>query len=291
MKEENLVFLISQPRSGSTLTQKILGSHEKIYTRSEPWLMLHPAYSLKNEGMYAEYDCTVERIALDSFIADLPNGQKTYIDELKNMYLRLYSSYISNTEFEYFLDKTPRYYLILDELIKIYPNAKYILLIRNPLAVLGSIVDTWTKDNWFNLSNHKYDLTTALDVYMDALSNEYKNIHIIHYEKIISDSESEIKKIFEYLGLRFDSSVLNYNAAAGEKWEYGDQVNVYENNSIISGNDIKWHKKLNNPQYWRVMYDYINYIGGDVYQKLGYDYEQDLLLLKESIPGKTLEDV
>ena len=34
-KEEQLIFLISKPRSGSTLTQKLLGTHSQIYTKSE----------------------------------------------------------------------------------------------------------------------------------------------------------------------------------------------------------------------------------------------------------------
>lgn len=56
MTDKNLIFLISLPRSGSTLTQKILGAHSAIYTRSEPWIMLNPLYSLKQEGIDAIYN-------------------------------------------------------------------------------------------------------------------------------------------------------------------------------------------------------------------------------------------
>jgi hypothetical protein len=51
---KNLIFLISQPRAGSTLTQAILGSHRDIYTLSEPWLMLHPIYALRPEDYQGE---------------------------------------------------------------------------------------------------------------------------------------------------------------------------------------------------------------------------------------------
>jgi len=51
---ENMIFLISQPRAGSTLSQRMLGSHPDIYTVSEPWLMLHPLYPLRSEGHQAE---------------------------------------------------------------------------------------------------------------------------------------------------------------------------------------------------------------------------------------------
>ena len=76
MTDKNLIFLISQPRSGSTLTQKIIGSHKDIYTRSEPWIMLHPLYSLKEEGINAEYNKGQEYPATQDFINNLPNGRK-----------------------------------------------------------------------------------------------------------------------------------------------------------------------------------------------------------------------
>lgn len=40
---ENLIFLISQPRAGSTMLQKVLGSHPEIHTVSEPWVALPPS--------------------------------------------------------------------------------------------------------------------------------------------------------------------------------------------------------------------------------------------------------
>ena len=53
--QKNLIFLISQPRAGSTLTQRILGSHQDIHTISEPWIMLHPFYALRDKGCQMEY--------------------------------------------------------------------------------------------------------------------------------------------------------------------------------------------------------------------------------------------
>lgn len=50
------MFLISQPRAGSTLLQRILGSHPDIHTVSEPWLMLQPLYALRPDGYRAEYN-------------------------------------------------------------------------------------------------------------------------------------------------------------------------------------------------------------------------------------------
>ena len=51
LKCENLILMISPPRAGSTMLQRILGSHSDIHTVSEPWLVLHPLYALRPEGI------------------------------------------------------------------------------------------------------------------------------------------------------------------------------------------------------------------------------------------------
>lgn len=50
----NLGFLVSLPRSGSTLLQRIVSNHPDIHTVAEPWFMLHPLYALKRGEFIAE---------------------------------------------------------------------------------------------------------------------------------------------------------------------------------------------------------------------------------------------
>lgn len=290
MKEENLIFLISQPRSGSTLMQKILGAHSKVYTRSEPWLMLSPSYTLKDYGIYSEYNIETERDAFKCFIKDLPEGRDTYIKELRGMYLNLYSYYLDNTDYEFYLDKTPRYYFIVDELLQIFPKAKFIVLIRNPLAVLGSIITSWTKRNWFNLSGFKYDLTRAIEVNINAIENAKENFLIIRYEELLSESDKTLKDIFLHLGVDFEKDVLDYHAN-NENWAFGDPVSVYSKKGIDKSNDKKWTKGLVDPQYWRVIHDYLHYLGPDKFNALGYDFDENLMLLKNNMPAKTLREL
>ena len=53
---ENLVFIISQPKAGSTLLQRIVAGHPDIQTSAETWLMLHPVYGLRKTGIQANYN-------------------------------------------------------------------------------------------------------------------------------------------------------------------------------------------------------------------------------------------
>ncbi len=58
----------------------------------------------------------------------------------------------------YFLDKTPRYYLIIPEIAQIFPDAKFIFLFRNPLQVISSVMKTWCKGTLNGLHRYNNDL-------------------------------------------------------------------------------------------------------------------------------------
>lgn len=70
----NLIFLISQPRAGSTLLKRILGGHPEIHTTAEPWIMLHPLYALKSNGLFAEFDSNLAGQGLEDFLMQIPEG-------------------------------------------------------------------------------------------------------------------------------------------------------------------------------------------------------------------------
>jgi hypothetical protein len=144
---ENLIFLISQPRAGSTLLQRILNGHSDIHTTAEPWIMLHPLYALKKNGLIAEFDSNLARQGLEDFISQVPERQELYFKALRHMGCTLYNRMLEVSGKRFFLDKTPRYYLIIPELKKVFPKAKFIFLLRNPLAVLSSTLKIWFQNN------------------------------------------------------------------------------------------------------------------------------------------------
>ncbi|MCU7800349.1 MAG: sulfotransferase [gamma proteobacterium symbiont of Lucinoma myriamae] len=292
MEQKKLIFLISQPRSGSTLIQKLLGAHSKIYTRSETWMMLNPSYELKRTGIEAEYNKDLAYRGLQDFISNLPDGgREKYIKKIRKMYLSLYGEYIQKNPEKSFLDKTPRYHLVIDELIEIFPEANYLLLIRNPLAVLGSIINTWTKENWKKLSNYKVDLVNGIDNILDAMEKHQSSMYILYYEELLKNETNVMTDCVSYLGFEFEKNMFNYYQDESEKWLYGDPENIYSKKGIDTTNDEKWKKNLPNPQYWRALYDYLMLIGEKKYTKLGYNYGESLAILQSTMPAHTLNEL
>lgn len=281
---ENLIFLISQPRAGSTLTQKILGKHSDIHTVSEPWLMLHPLYALRTQGCEAEYNAFWARRAVKDFLQELPNGEESYFEGLRRMYSYLYSSALASTEKRYFLDKTPRYYQIIPELYRTFPNAYFIILLRNPLAVLCSIVNTWAKKDWFFLHQCRSDLVRAPQLLLEGIDLIGKRCLIVQYENILLNPEDEISKICHKLDIDFSQDIINYGPSEVNPWKLGDDTNVYENTKPNAKNLGKWISQLDSPQVWRVVNDYLQLLGKNTVEKMGYSYEELQNILDERRP-------
>ncbi|MGI9290615.1 MAG: sulfotransferase, partial [Gammaproteobacteria bacterium] len=80
---ENLVFIISQPRSGSTLLQRILGAHTEIAISSEPWIMLHPVYGLREQGISTDYSADWAVRGVTEFLDNYTDGQEVYDDGIR----------------------------------------------------------------------------------------------------------------------------------------------------------------------------------------------------------------
>lgn len=287
MSESDLVFLLSQPRSGSTLTQKILGAHSEIYTRSETWMMFPPAYTLKNSGMEAEYNANLQYLASRDFILNLPDGgMERYISGLKSFYLDMYGAYAAENVKRFFLDKTPRYYLIYDQLKTMFSEAKYLLLLRNPLAVLSSMIAK--KSDLSDLYKNRVDLFSGPDRLIDIISES--NCFVFAYEQMLENPTITFESVCDYLKIPFEAAMIENFLVHGEEWPYGDK-NIYVKKGIDCSTAYQWIDRLKDPQYWRLLYDYLQFIGEERMAMLGYNFEENLAILDEHMPVPSIEKI
>ena len=273
-KGENLIFLVSQPRAGSTLTQKILGNHPDIHTVSEPWLMLHPIYALPSKRYEADYNTDWGKLALQEFFKVLPNGEESYLESIRQAYSFLYNSVLAVTSKSYFLDKTPRYYHIIPQLYQIFPSSYFIVLQRNPLAVLSSICMREPQEDWSLLSLYKHDLIQAPFLLLEGQQILGDRCLVLHYEKIILNPEKEFQRICQTMGLKFFPEMIEYGINNSTKWQFGDQELVYQKTRPEPQNLDKWILSLENPQIWQAANDYLEFLGLEIVYQMGYSYRQ-----------------
>lgn len=263
----NLVFVISQPRSGSTLLQRILAMSPLVTTASEPWVALKiiKAY-IANEPLRNEpWDGELARAALEDFAST-----ETKQDAVRAFLTTFYNSRLTGP---IFVDKTPRYYEIVPELAGLFPQAKIILLYRNPLAVLASIIETWSG---CDISGFNRDLYEAPKRLLEA--SRLPNTYCIHYENMVSDADS-VKNLFRWLKVPFDPAYLNYGDKPGFTGSMGDKkVNSYTAPVATRADD--WVQTFRDPKHLAVAVDYLSKMDPDVLAALGYPKEQLELAIK-----------
>lgn len=271
-KGKNLIFLISQPRAGSTLLQLILSGHPDIATTSEPWVALHPVFAIKESGICAIYNSNFSRNAVSDFLKQIGEDEKFYKQQIGNFLLSFYNQALLHQGKKIFLDKTPRYYHIIDELAEIFSEAKFILLYRNPLAVLNSILKTWCHNNLSNLIEYKDDLLLAPCKMLEFEKKIKNKTYRVNYEAFVYNPEGVLKSICDFIGIIFHESMLDYSRAGNKEWKFGDQIGVYKSTRPTANAVDNWKKGLTDPQKKILAKSYIKKLGSEVIQEMGYDY-------------------
>ena len=287
------IFLLSLPRSGSTLVQRVLGSHAEIATASEPWFVLSFVYALRSGGVRAVYDHETLARGVNGFAREyLPDGIDSYRSVIHDAALRLYGEAADGQR--YFLDKTPRYGHIAAELCDLFPDAKFIFLWRNPLAIAGSMVETWGKGHWNIRRHYESDLDLALPALVAAYEANKSRSYAIRYEDFVVDPNREIEGMLDYLDLPHDDTLADrFIDLPMRNSEFWDPTGTHTYKSVSSETLVKWKRTMASAtrKWW--CRRYLERLGSERLSAMGYDYEDLNRELEElgGISGEMVRDL
>jgi len=204
--KNNPVFLVGFPRSGTTLLDTILRSHPKIKIVEEKPMVLKMVNKIKNNNLNS-----------------LNNIKESEIRSLQDVYFNELKKHINPEDnLKILIDKLPLNIINAGEILRIFPNAKFILSLRHPLdCVLSCFMqDFKLNDAMSNFLNIK----DSANLYKDTMElwNQYTtvlniNYVTIKYENLINNFETNIKIILKFLNLNWDKSLLDYRKTAIER--------------------------------------------------------------------------
>ncbi len=281
---EELFFIISQPRSGSTLLQHILGSHSEIHTLPEPWVMLPKIYESRSQGVNAEYNAYFASQAIQDFLDRIPDGKETYLNTVRESTLKLYRQSLVGINKSYFLDKTPRYYHIIPEINRVFPAAKIIILKRHLLSVLSSLI----KQNGYRgifTEDRRHDIFTAPFLINQAVEAIGQNIIVVHYEDLVKNPLQTIEELCRFLSIDFQKSMIQYGSKVKFKdTSFIDYKSIYKNNSPTSDYIEQWIEHFQDPQLNHIAENYIKSLGKTTVEDFGYSYDLMLDILNNIKP-------
>ena len=262
------VFIFSLPRSGSTLLQRILATSDHISTTAEPWLLLPFIYMLRSQGIAAEYWHDHFYKASQDFFRHLPEGMNSFRNEIRSLFINLYQL-ASDPGATHFLDKTPRYHLIADDIINLFPDGKFIFLWRNPLAVVSSMINSWFKGRW-RVKLHHIDLFEGTSNLVQSYQHNSTKICALKYEDLLKNTSKELDRLCEYLEIAPDSLNANAYWKTNVDGTMGDHTGSFKYRSLSQTPVDQWKSTFNNP-YRRIWAkNYLKWIGDDRLKVMGY---------------------
>ena len=243
--QERLLFLIGAPRSGSTLTARMLGAHPAIFAPPETHLLT----PLAHLGFYASvekapYDPIITRQGAHELVRTLPGGEADYLAALRACSDAVYERLLQASGRALLLEKTPAYALVLDFVAKLYPEAKYLVLTRHPLAVWSSYVESFFDGD----HDAAHQNNPLLERYVPAIARflREEQVPLLHvrYETLVEEPEAEMRRVCAFLGIDFVPGMVEYGSegeapgkvAAG----LGDPITVGRETRPTTKSVAKW---------------------------------------------------
>lgn len=243
--QDQLIFVISPPRSGSTLLQRMLGSHSEIFTHPEPHLITPLAYLGYHDTVdKAPYDHINSAEAIRLFVDGLPRKEDDYLDALRCYADTMYGRMLATSTRTRFLDKTPAYALVLPFLAKLYPEAKYVVLTRHPLAVFSSYANSFFEGDWHTAR----DFNPIVERYVPAMARFLRErpVPLVHvrYEDLVTEPEKQLERMFAFLALENEPEAVEYGKRFDSKKGPGDPISVSQHDRPVTDSKEKWAAEL-----------------------------------------------
>ena len=190
--EEDPIFVVSLPRSGSTLVEQILASHSAVEGTME----------LPDIGMIAG------RLGPGG-IADLTKADARALGE----------DYLARTAVQrkagrpHFVDKMPNNWTYLALIHLILPNARIVDARRHPLGCGWSLF----KQHFARGQSFSYDLGEIGRYYRDYVRALEHIDHVlpgrvnrVFYEQMVEDTATEVRRLLDAIGLPFEEACLRF---------------------------------------------------------------------------------
>lgn len=285
-----VTFIISAPRSGSTMLARMLASHSQVAGGPEPHLIT----PLAHLGVWAKvdkapYDHILAAEAQRLFVQRLPRGEQDYWEACRAYCDVLYGRVLEKSGKRIFLDKTPAYALVLPFLARVYPDASYVVLTRHPAAVFSSYANSFFDGDYQEAQAYNPILSRYVPAIADFLRQEEVPLVHVRYEDLVADPETETRRICDHIGIPFEPDMIEYGARTESKEEkkgLGDPIGVRRHVRPTSGSVKKWAAELAADTAKRVfMQDIVARLHPDDLACWGYPLEKFWQPL-ENITGK-----
>ncbi|XP_069082979.1 protein-tyrosine sulfotransferase 1 isoform X2 [Pleurodeles waltl] len=208
-KDMPLVFIGGVPRSGTTLMRAMLDAHPDIRCGEETRVIPR---ILAVKQMWAR--SSKEKVRLDEAgVTDevLDSAMQAFLLEIIVKH---------GDPAPYLCNKDPFALKSLAYLAKIFPNAKFLLMVRDGRASVHSMISRKVTIAGFDLTSYRDCLSKwnrAIEtMYSQCMEVGYKRCMLVHYEQLVLHPEQWMRTLLKFLDIPWDESVLHHEEMIGK---------------------------------------------------------------------------
>ncbi|MDZ7402463.1 MAG: amino acid adenylation domain-containing protein [candidate division KSB1 bacterium] len=288
-KEKNppAIFVLSPPRSGSTLFRVMLAGHPQLFAPPELDLLSFNTLRERKAAFEKELTIWLEaawRAIMEIKSCDLAEAQRIMAEcEERNLstkeFYALLQEWIGD---KILVDKTPSYPLDIEILKRAeadFEDVKYIHLVRHPYATIYSFLEAKLDKNFFRYESPFTRRELAELIWLVCHQNilEFlKDIpaerqYRLKFEDLVSDPETYVRQICQFLQVDFNEDMLK--PYQGKRMTDG----VTEKSQMVGDFKFYLHKKIddNAAHRWKKVHseDFLSEFSWSLAEQLGYERE------------------
>jgi LPS sulfotransferase NodH len=231
------LFVVGMWRSGTSLLYALLNQHPDIGLMYESdMLVLKPLFMIPRKSKFwlRKVDAwnnalsrhKIDAAAIDPDITDLPNAFRAVAEQ-----------YAGKKGATVWGCKSPTYYDYMTQLSDWYPDAKFIVIWRDPADVCRSIVRAAAKSPWF--AQKGMDLRAILGYRRmkreaDELVRRGAKIYQVQYDDLTRDTNATLTSICEFIGVPFDPKMTSLEGADRSAVYSGDHHAGVKSSTIVA---------------------------------------------------------
>ena len=199
------IFIVGLPRSGTTLLERIIGSHSEVTSAGE-LTQFNRCMLAGLEQMNLNPNLSREEMVAASVNMDFLSLGKKYLESVP---LHCKST-------PRFIDKFPQNSQYLGLINKALPNAKILILERNPLDVCYAVY----KQMFTDIYQFSYDLEELAEYYIEhkKLMDHWQavlpeSVKVVRYENMVENLEATVKEVLDFCELAWEDQCLNFHTS------------------------------------------------------------------------------
>jgi tetratricopeptide (TPR) repeat protein len=203
-----LALLCGHPRSGTTLLEQVLDSHPNIVSVDEREVFRDDVYAPLVRAMPPD----------TPMLPALEATQPDKLAPLRENYFRYMGLCLGNPIGDHMLiDKNPSYLFFVPAFIRVFPEANFLIALRDPRDVCLScfMLPHYTKSQgtaeYIDLENVTENYASLMSMWI-TLAPMIENHYLeVRYEDLVQDLEVISRRVLDFLAVDWDEKVLRFN--------------------------------------------------------------------------------